>query len=190
MSPISEAGYFLFEVIFDLLTWLFLLRLLLQLARADFYNPISQFIVKATSPVITPLRRVIPPLGSLDTASVVILIALGVLKFATLQLLTVGALGNPLGLLVLGLGNLISVTLTFYLFVVFILVILSWIAPYQNNPAQILLSQLAAPILRRAQGIIPPISGLDLSPILVLVGIQLLQILLAKPVMQIGASML
>ena len=190
MSPLNEAGYFLFNVIFDLITWLFLLRLLLQLVRADFYNPLSQFIVKTTAPILTPLRRLIPPVRQLDTASLVVLVLLGMAKFALTLYMANGILGHPLGLLVLSLGNLLSVTLTFYVVLIFILALLSWVAPYQHNPGISLLGQLTAPVLRPAQRIIPSLSGLDLSPLVTILALQLLQILIAKPIMQIGQTML
>lgn len=157
-----------------------MLRLLFQLARADFYNPISQFIVKITSPLLVPLRRVIPAIGGFDSASVVLMLLLQMAIFAIVLVLR-GGVPTPGVLLIASLIELLQLVINIYFWAIVIQAILSWVQPGQYNPAASLLFQLTAPLLAPARRLLPPMSGLDLSPILVIVGLKLAEMLLLPP---------
>lgn len=162
---------------FGLLAGLFLLRLLLQLSRANFYNPISQAIYQATRVPINALTRVLPAFGRFNTASLAL--ALGCQWLAiVLTLLVVGA-EIPGGRVIswAALGT-ISLLVNFYFYGIFAIVILSWIAPQANHPAAVLLWQLVEPVLAPARRVIPALGGLDLSPMLVLFALGAVRILL------------
>ena len=181
----GNAGVFLIQTLFGLYLVAVMLRFLLQMTRADFYNPVSQFLVKVTNPPLIPLRRVIPGLIGIDMAAVVLLLVIQAVELVLVGMEQGFSLGIP-GLLVLTVAELLNVLLNIYFFTILIQVILSWVNPGGYNPAIALLYSLNEPILSRARRIIPPISGFDLSPIVVFIGIQLIKILLVSPIADIG----
>ena len=178
---------FLIQTLFGLYILVVLLRFLLQLVRADFYNPISQFLVKVTSPPLRILRRFIPGVGGIDLSA--ILLAWG-LKYVELLLIILisGIAPNFLGPLFWALPELIELVINIFLFAVLIQVILSWINPGSYNPATALLYSLTEPVMRPARNLLPPVSGLDLSPMLVMIGLVLLKMLLLPPLRVITGS--
>ncbi|MDX1812253.1 MAG: YggT family protein [Gammaproteobacteria bacterium] len=188
MSYASNAGTFLIETLGGLVLLVFMLRFLMQLVRADFHNPVSQFVVKMTNPVLRPLRRVIPGFGGIDMASVLILL---VLQYAILFLIAFmnGAYFPAVGMIVIAIAKLISLIITIFTFSILIQVILSWVNPGTYNPVTSLLYSLNEPILGRARRILPAIHGFDLSPIIAMIFLQLLNILLVAPIMDLGLSL-
>lgn len=177
---LTDPLAFLIQVVFDLYILVVMLRFILQLVRADFYNPISQFCVRMTTPLLRPLRRVIPGLGGIDIASVVLMLLLKIVEL-TLIMLVAGQASPLLSAVAMALPELIELTLNVFLFAILIQVIISWINPGSYNPATAVLHAITAPLLRPAQRMIPPIGGIDLSPMAVLVAIQLLKMLLLPP---------
>ncbi len=177
----SEAGIFLISVIFGFLILMIMLRFLLQWVRADFYNPISQFIVKISNPLLKPCRRVIPGVAGVDMAAIVLMLAL---KYVQL-LLTYAIGGIPLHLLlilVLSITGLLKLLLYVFIFAIIISAIASWIAPGGYNPALSLIQQLTTPIVGPIQRRMKPVSGLDLSPLVALLILNLL--VMAIPYLQ------
>ncbi len=154
-----------------------LLRFVLQLVRADFYNPISQFAVKVTSPLLVPMRRLIPAIRGIDSASLVLLWLLKSVEL-TLTLLLKGYGLQVMAAIVHSIPALVELTINLFLFSIFIQVILSWISPGGYNPAAGLIESITAPLLRPARRLVPPVGGLDLSPMLVMIGLVLLKMLL------------
>lgn len=188
MSYASNAGTFLIETLLGLVMLVFLLRLLFQMVRADFHNPVSQFVVKITNPLLVPLRRVIPGFAGIDMASVIILLGL---QYAELFLITLlnGVEFFPLGMFVIAIAKLVSLVITVFTFSILIQVILSWVNPHAYNPVTGLLYQLNEPLLGRARRIIPPIHGFDLSPIVVMIVLQLMSMLVVAPISDLGVSL-
>ncbi|MCW8975838.1 MAG: YggT family protein [Sedimenticola sp.] len=179
---------FLIQVIFDLYIMIVMLRFILQLVHADFYNPISQFAVKVTTPALRPLRRFIPGIAGIDISSVVLMLLLKSIEL-TLIMLVSGQGAHPLAAMAFAIPDLLELAINFFLFAILIQVILSWINPGHYNPATALLYSITQPILRPAQRLVPPISGLDLSPMVVLVVLQLLKMLLLPPIQMLAASL-
>lgn len=171
---------FLIQTLFGLYIAVVMLRFLLQWLRVDFHNPISQFIVKATAPVLRPLRRIIPGRAGLDLASLVLAWALKSLELALVALIVGAAL--PIGALWWSIPALISLTINIFLFAIFIRVILSWLNPDPYHPAAMILDPLTEPLLRPARRLIQPIGGLDLSPMAVMIALVLLEMLLIPPI--------
>ena len=169
---LSSANPFVFLI--DTLAGLYIgavmVRFLLQMVRADFYNPISQFLVKITNPVLIPTRRFVPSVGSVDTASLVVLF---VLQLATLFLLTLisGAPIPPFTLVLYAIVSLISLAFSVFIFSLIIQAILSWVQTGQQNPVTTLLHNLNEPILSRVRKYIPPMSGIDLSVMAAIIGL-------------------
>ena len=153
---------FLIETVFGLYLMVVLLRIWLQFARADFYNPFSQFIVKATHPIVAPMRRVFPSIGKLDTASLVLAILVSAAKFFALALVLNY---SSLGVVPLVVHSCLNVIREAFQLVIYVLVgraILSWFSQ-GHNPVEMVLHQLTEPMLAPIRRVIPPIGGLDLS---------------------------
>lgn len=177
MNP-QGALHLLISFVFDMYIFLVLTRFLLQLVQADFYNPLSQFVVKATNPLLIPMRKLIPSPGSVDTAALVAVVALVVLKLVLLVMLTYGDLRVGPAVLLISAVKMLASTLLNYLFWAIILrIVLSWVSPDPRNPVTMVVSQLTEPVMAPMRKILPPMGGLDLSPILILLAIQLIQAL-------------
>jgi YggT family protein len=179
----TQALYFIVKTLAQLYLLLLLLRFWLPWLRADFRNPIAQGILKFTSPLIVPLRRFLPSVGRLDTAT--ILVAFAVQLVTVLVLLAiVRAPVDPLAVAFVSIIELAILSLNLFFFATLIQIILSWVAPGNYNPVTALLTSLSEPILRPFRRLIPPIGGLDISPIFALVLLQAAVILLQqiKPV--------
>ena len=194
ISPLT----LIINTLFDLYILLVLLRFLLQSFRADFYNPVSQFIVKATTPPLRIFRRMIPSVSGQDLASIVLCLVLIYLKFMILRLIDIpgvpianvtapiGAV-SYLGLFIYAIADLVSLTLTVFLIAIIIQVVLSWINPGQYNPVIGLVHSIASPALRPFRKIMPSLGGLDLSPLLATLGIIVLKMLLIPPIIYLGS---
>jgi YggT family protein len=186
---VANAGTFLIDVIFGLFIGAVMLRLFLQWARADFYNPLSQAIVKVTNPVLRPLRRYIPAIGRIDTASVVLILSLQILNL-WLSLTLAGGMGASIaGLAVLALAELLSKALYIFMFAIFIQVIASWVSPGAYNPALSLVDSITEPLLKPLRSVLPSLGGLDLSPMIALVGLQLAKMLLVAPLRDLAITL-
>jgi len=192
-SPLT----FIITTIFDLYILLVLLRFMLQMFRADFRNPVSQFIVKATAPPLKYLRRGIPSISGQDVSAIVLCLVVTYVKFVLLRLLdteavtinnTVAFIGSVsyLGLLIYSVADLISLFLSIFLIAILIQVIMSWISPGNYNPVIGLVNSLATPALRPIQKFIPPIGGLDISPLFAMLAIVVLKMLLIPPIMSLA----
>lgn len=186
---VANAGSFLLDVIFGLYIGAVMLRLFLQWSRADFYNPLSQAIVRLTNPVLRPLRRYIPAIGRIDTASLVLMLALQMLNL-WLSLMVAGAAGAGAGgIFVLALAELLAKALYLLMFAIFVQVVASWVAPGAYNPALSLVDSITYPLLKPLRGLLPPLGGLDLSPMIALVVLQLAQMLLVAPIRDFAVTL-
>lgn len=186
MGYLSNAGVFLIQTLFGIYEVIILLRFLLQLVRADFYNPISQFIVKATNLPLRPLRRLIPGLAGMDLASLVLLLVVLIIESLLLSIVADLPMPSLPGLIALALVEGLKLFIYVLLFSVFVLAILSWVSPGGYNPVANLLYQITAPVMRPARRLLPPMGGLDLSPMVVMIGLYLIILLVIHP-LQDGA---
>lgn len=186
MSYYTNPMVFLIDTAFSLYILVVMLRFLLQWVNAEFYNPISQFLVKVTHPLIRPLRRIIPSVGRIDTASFVLMVALQMLA----GFLVFGIQGMPMGIGVLtvwSVAQLFNLLINVFVFAIIIRVILSWVNPSAYNATTSLLYSLTEPMLNVVQRVIPPISGIDLSPLVALIGLQVLKMVVLPPLQQLAA---
>jgi len=178
---LTQPAIFLVQVLFGLYATLVVLRFLLQLTRADFYNPLSQFIVRATKPVLNPLRRVIPGVSGMDIAALVL--AWLVISLEQLAILGLAGTGlQPAAAALLAIPELISLIINIFLFAILIGVIISWINPGSYNPAIGLIHSLTEPLLGPVRRRMPDMGGLDLSPMVVMLGLVVLEMLLIPPI--------
>ena len=188
------------NTLFDLYVLLILLRFLLQWMRADFYNPISQFVVRVTTPPLKPLRRIIPGVGGQDIAALVLALLVLMVKYLLLRLLglnmitianalaPVGAVGVG-GLFLIAFADIVASFINIFLFAIIIQVIMSWVNPGVYNPAMGLISSIAEPVMRPVRKFIPPLGGLDLSPIFVTLALMVVKMLLVPPIVFAAAQL-
>ncbi len=183
----SDAATLLIQTLFGLYIIVVLLRFFLQLVRADFYNPISQFIVKATQPPLRPLRQVIPGFAGIDLAALVLMFLL-----QCIEIWLILALKNIspsfAGISVLAVAELIQLTIYLFFFSIIVQVVLSWVSPGTYNPLTALIFRLNEPLLSPARRLLPPFSGVDLSPLVVLIALQLALILIVRPIRDLAGS--
>ena len=177
MIGLNTAAVYVLQTLGSLYLLIVLLRFVLQLVRANFYNPLCQFAVKATQPLLKPLRRVIPSLFGLDMSSLVLAILVQLALMALTLLLTYGTTGNFLQLLVWALIGVTALFLKIFFFALIISVILSWVAPGSHNPGAELVNQICEPALAPFRKLLPNLGGLDISPILAFMVLKLLDML-------------
>jgi YggT family protein len=186
-SYLTNPLVFLVHTLFGLYIIAVMLRFLLQLVRADFYNPISQFLVKATNPPLKLFRRIIPGFGGIDLSSLILAWLLKAIELF-LVLSIAGSSINLIAPFIWAIPELVELLINIYLFGILIQVILSWVNPGSYNPATTLLYSLTGPLMRPAQKILPPMGGIDLSPMLVMIGLILLKMLLLPPLRHFTSS--
>lgn len=188
MSYFIQAGVIVIEVLIGLIATLFVLRVALPLARANFYNPICQFVYRATHPVVTPLRRVLPPLGRFETSA-----ALLAWLIVTLKVWAVYALlGRTLGVgaaLLIGLAETLGLVLWILFALILVRVVLSFIQPAGHSPALPIIVQLTEPLLAPLRRLLPNLGGLDLSPLLAMLLISLARVLIIAPITDLGLAL-
>ena len=168
---------FLITTLFSLYILAVMLRFILGAVGADFYNPVSQFLVRITNPLLVPLRKVIPSVGKFDTSAILLMLILQVISLGLVVLIR-GIDVSPLTLLVVATGELVMLTINVFMFAIIIQVILSWVNPGNYNPVTGLLYSITSPVMRPIQRVIPPISGIDLSPLVAIIGLQVLRMLI------------
>ena len=174
MLGINDAAIFIIQTLGSLYLLIVLMRFILQLVRANFYNPLCQFVVKATQPLLKPLRRVIPSLFGLDMSSLVLALLLQILLFVVILMLN-GYQAFTVLLLPWGLIGIFSLFLKIIFWSMIISVILSWVAPGSRSPGAELVYQITEPVLAPFRRLIPNLGGLDISPIFAFIAIQLIQ---------------
>lgn len=174
-----KALAYLVETTLTIILCVFLLRAILQMIRANFRNPITQAITRFTNPVIMPLRKIIPPIGKIDSASVISVLFVACV-ITTINLLFQGQPLNvitqyPLDFLAATIKKITLILLQLYWFLIFFGILISWMQPHQHSPLSSILDELTEPLLRPARRLIKPIGGMDLSPIPVLIILTALQ---------------
>lgn len=158
-----------------------MVRFLLQSARADFYNPVCQAIVQITSPLLNPLRRVIPGWRRLDVASLVLALLLNTAATELMVFVATGGLLSPGKALSWALTGLISMTMDIYFYAMLVMVVASFVAPFSGHPILLAVNQLLQPVYRLSHRILPPMGGLDFSPLLLMLAIKVVEILVLNP---------
>jgi YggT family protein len=169
-----NLSQFLINTLFGIYILAVMLRFLLQWVKADFYNPMCQMLIKLTNPPLLPLRKVIPGWFGLDFAGVVLMLILQCIELALLSLLFHYPINS--WLVVIGVVKLMQLVLNLYFFAIILRALLSWFSPNPTHPNVILLYQLTEPALKPVRRLLPPISGIDLSPLLLLIVLQVASI--------------
>lgn len=179
---LPQALHYIIEALTSLYILVLLLRIWLPFLRADFRNPLAQGILRLTSPLVVPLRRLIPSFGRLDTATVLVAFAIQYAAVFLIVLIYIAfelmAMPTIITIALTAVVKLIMLSVNLFAFAVIIRVILSWVAPGMHNPATAIIATLSEPVLAPVRRIIPPMGGFDLSPILVIIGLFALNIVI------------
>lgn len=186
MGALSEISGYLIQTLLSLYLLAMLLRFLLQVVKADFYNPICQFLVKVTNPLVVPLRKIIPGYGGLDFATLLLALVLQGLGIVAILMLNGIDIPNPMLLIIWAAIGVLGLLVNIYFFALLAMIILSWIAPGSSNPAVYLLHQITEPVMAPVRKMLPSMGGLDFSPILVFILINVIQIALRHMAAGVG----
>lgn len=189
MSPLTAAGIFLVQTVFSIYITLLMLRIILQLMRVNTYNPITQLIFKVTNPLLQPLRHFISNLKNFDVPALLLIIALQILALLLIGWLKLGTWMHLGGLLIWSIGQLCELLINIYFFAILIVVVVSWLAPNSHHPVLRIIQDIVAPVLNFVRRYTPTVAGFDLSPIVVIVVLKLIEILLVSPVIGQGVVM-
>ena len=173
------ALVFIVQAVSTLVLIAFMLRFLLPLFRADFHNPIAQAILKVTSPLVIPVRRILPSIGKLDTATIVVCFAIKYLEILIISFMT-GVRPGPMFIAIAALFGLAMLAVNIVMFAIIIGIVISWIAPGTHNPRPALVHTISEPVIRPFRRLIPPIGAIDISPIVPLILLGALRVLLAQ----------
>ncbi|CRM19153.1 hypothetical protein AOA59_16500 [Pseudomonas sp. 2822-15] len=175
MLGLNDAVIFIIKTLGSLYLLIVLMRFILQVVRANFYNPLCQFVVKATQPLLKPLRRVVPSMFGLDMSSLVLAFLLQLALFAVVLVLK-GFRPDTVLMVPWALIGILSLFLKILFWSMIISVILSWVAPDSRSPGAELVKQITEPVLAPFRRWVPNLGGLDISPIFAFIALQLLQI--------------
>jgi YggT family protein len=183
MTALREALLFLISTLFDMYLFLLVIRVLLAYAGANYFDPITQFIVRCTDFAVKPLRRLIPNMHGIEVSSLILILALEFIKYLLIASLNLDALSIP-GLFIMGFADMLKIILQTMFYAIILQAILSWVQP--GSPINNLLYKINAPIMRPVQRLCPVVGGMDISPIPAMIIIQLLIILVVNPIMALG----
>jgi YggT family protein len=175
MNALSGATIFVVQTLVSFYLAIVLLRFVLQLVKANFYNPLSQFAVRATQPLLKPIRRIVPSILGLDTSSLLLAIIVQALLMAFVMMLTYGTILDVPHLLMWSIIGVTSLFLKIFWVAMIVMVIVSWVAPGTHNPAAELAYQISEPVLAPFRRLVPNLGGLDISPIFAFIAIQVVQ---------------
>ena len=170
----GEPLTFVVTLVLRVAALLFLLRFVLQAVHASFYNPVSEGIVRFTNPVLDPVRKVLRPYRNLDFAAFVMAWVVHMLAVA-FHIWSTGLPIDVIAVLTDGLRTTLSLVVGIFTVAIFVSIIMSWIAPQVYSPAAIIARELAEPLLGPARRILPPLGGIDLSPMIAIVVLMLVQ---------------
>jgi len=185
MEPTISALSFLLKTVVDLYLMVLLLRVLLQIACVDVFNPIHQFVIRITNTPLVPFQKVLPRIKDIDISAIVFAILLDMLKIFLLAIL-IGKTPLFLGLMIWTIGDLLGTLTSFYFYLILLAALLSWFVPMRQIPMIYILYKLTSPIFALCRKWIPPLGGIDLSPILILICLQLISILITSPLTNWG----
>ena len=176
----TNAGVFLVQTVFGLYLTLVIIRFMLQLAKADFYNPLAQAVVKMTQPFVAALQKVMPRTGRFSLATLVLAFLVQLLLIVVVLLIAGFGLPNPVSLAIWSLIGLVSQVLDLLFFAILASIVLSWLAPQTKHPGAYLLHQLTEPVMSPVRRMLPSLGSLDFSPIVVFIMINLVEMLVIQ----------
>lgn len=186
MNAMNEVTIYLLQTALGFYLLIMLMRFILQLVLADFYNPVSQFLVRTTNPLVLPLRRIMPARGRLDPASLLLAVLLQLLGIIAILSLNGASLPGVSLMLAWAFIGILGLLVKIYFFALLAMIILSWVAPGSANPAVYLLHQITEPVMGPVRRMLPAMGGIDFSPIVLFILINVIQIVLRNVAAGVG----
>lgn len=186
MSGFYQGLLFLINTIFDLFLFILVIRVILAWSGAHYFDPVTQFVVRVTDFLVKPLRRVIPNIKRIEMATLVLILAIELIKFSTIAMLSIG-FPHFLGLLILAIADMGKLFIQTFFYAILIQALMSWVQP--NSPINNVLYQVTAPIMRPLQRMIPLIGGMDITPIPAMILLQFALIVFVNPCMSLGLAL-
>lgn len=185
MSGIHDALLFLINTLFDLYLFVLILRALLAFAGVNYFDPITQLIIRLTAFIVHPLRRILPNYRRIEISTLIIILALELIKYTIISLLNFNTVSLT-GLLILSFADTLKLILQTFFYAIILQALLSWVQPH--SPLNVLLYKINAPIMRPMQRVIPSVGGIDITPIPVMILLQLLMIMIVNPLLSTGLA--
>jgi len=183
MPYFQNAAHFLIQAIIGIAIYAVLLRFWMQWVRADFRNQLGQFIITVTNPVVIPLRKVLPSISTIDTATIALGLIISFVKVYAFFALSSYGTPNAIQYAMMSAGVFIKYSIYLFIGCIFVQIIASWVNPHSYNPIISVAHSISNPIMAPARRLIPAIGGLDLSPILVLLFLQFSLRLIVAPLL-------
>ncbi len=184
-DTLTAALLFLIETLFNLYLFVLVVRVLLVWIRSDYYNPVTQLVVKMSDWVVQPMRRVLPNVKNIETSTLVLMFLIEIIKFYLSFTISYGMPGL-LGVVILSIGDMIYLFVQTFMYAIILQAILSLIQP--NSPVSFILYRITAPLLQPISRMMPKVGYIDLSPIPAIIILQLIKIMMINPIMQVGQS--
>ena len=183
MPYLQNATTFLTQTIIGFVIYLVLLRFWMQWVRADFRNQLGQFVISATNPIVIPLRKFIPSIGTVDTATILIALFIGFLKVFTFFMFASYGTPSVLQYIMMSFGVVVKYSIYILFASIIIQAISSWVNPHSHNPILLVARSISEPIMTPVRRLIPPIGGLDLSPMIMFFFLQFSLKLIVAPLL-------
>lgn len=190
MDPLISAGTLIIHVAFDAYIIILLLRLILQKLGANWFNPLSQFIIQLTEKPLKPLRKFVPGVKGFDLSILLLAIIVQLVEVILLWMLQFGPIPNIIGALVISFSELLSKVIYIYIYAIIISAVMSWIPSMQTHPLSHIIYLMVNPLLSRIRRFIPLIAGIDISPIFALLGFTLMNMLIVAPIAMLGTRII
>lgn len=187
IGSLNQGVFFLIGTLFDMFVLLLVVRFMLAYVGANYFDPVTQFVVKLSDWLVKPLRRLCPNVRRIEVSTLIIIFALQLIKFTAGSIIVLGGFPSILSIGLLAVSDMIKLFIQFFFYAILIQVIMSWLQP--GSPVMYTLYQLTSPIMRPIQRVIPPIAGIDISPIPAMLGLQFLLIVLVNPLTYMAASL-
>jgi YggT family protein len=182
-DTVQNAFVFLINTFFTLYLYILMIRVLLVWAGANYFDPITQFVVKLTDFIIKPLRRFMPNVNRIETITILLILTIELIKFFFISMI-MSIIPHIIGLFILSIADMLRILMDTLFYAILLQVILSWLQPY--SPVNRILYQLTFPIMRPIQKFIPPIAGIDISPLFAIIALQFLNYILVQPLIFTG----
>lgn len=185
----SDASTYLIQTLFDLYTFILLLRIILQWSGVNYYNPLAQLTAKFTDKPLKPFRRILHTYRGIDFAAITLLVLIEMVKLMILLWVKLAFFPAISGIIILSFGMILNQAVSLFFYAIILIVVISWINPYSRSPIAEALHHITEPLLHPVRLILPQIGGLDLSPVLVLISLKLLTIIVVNPLIVIGSKL-
>jgi YggT family protein len=185
-QSLNNGLLFLINTLFDMYLFVLIARIILACVGANYFDPLTQFVVRLTNWIVVPIRRYIPNIKRIEVSTILIAFMISILKFLITYLIAM-KMPNLLGVGILACGDILKIAIQCFFYAILIQAIMSWVQP--GSSMQYVLYQFTSPVTRPLQRIVPRMGAIDITPMFALIGLQLLLIVVINPIMTAGFSL-